>query len=296
MIRCPRCNSLKTRKNGVKILVTGNRTQEFKCVDCSRYFSIQVDVNVLHELKYVEPGDILEIDGGKELRLHGLTDVHVGAVEHDYKKFEEAIKIIEKDKNARWFGNGDLLELIPPHYKINQRGQDVPPEEQYLEFVRLVDTIKDKCLFIRGGNHDYLRSFNILDFDVCKVLAKALGVPYYRMPGYTRIKVAGETYNLVSGHGKSGGKNGDLELDKMAAVYSDGDIFFLGHNHQLYVKPMDSLIIGKDNTEEMRRRWYIRGGSFLRYADYSRYSFYPMIRTGWVTMEFKEESINCWEN
>ena len=62
MIRCPRCNSLKTRKNGVKILVTGNRTQEFKCVDCSRYFSIQVDVNVLHELKYVEPGDILEID------------------------------------------------------------------------------------------------------------------------------------------------------------------------------------------------------------------------------------------
>jgi predicted phosphodiesterase len=296
MMRCPRCNSLKTRKNGVKILVTGNRTQEFKCVDCSRYFSIQVDVNVLHELKYVEPGEILEIDGGKELRLHGLTDVHVGAVEHDYKKFEEAIKIIEKDKNARWFGNGDLLELIPPHYKINQRGQDVPPEEQYLEFVRLVDTIKDKCLFIRGGNHDYLRSFNILDFDVCKVLAKALGVPYYRMPGYTRIKVAGETYNLVSGHGKSGGKNGDLELDKMAAVYSDGDIFFLGHNHQLYVKPMDSLIIGKDNTEEMRRRWYIRGGSFLRYADYARYSFYPMIRTGWVTIEFKEESINCWEN
>ena len=296
MIRCPKCNSLKTHKNGVKILATGNRTQEFKCVNCSRYFSIQIDVNVLHELKYVEPGDILEIDGGKELRVHGLTDVHVGAVEHDYKKFEEAIKIIEKDKNARWFGNGDLLELIPPHYKINQRGQDVPPEEQYLEFVRLVDTIKDKCLFIRGGNHDYLRSFNILDFDVCKVLAKALGVPYYRMPGYTRIKVAGETYNLVSGHGKSAGKNGDLELDKMAAVYSDGDIFFLGHNHQLYVKPMDSLIIGKDNTEEMRRRWYIRGGSFLRYADYSRYSFYPMIRTGWVTMEFKEESINCWEN
>ena len=296
MIRCPKCESLETVKNGTKILRTGNRTQEFRCRSCGRYFSIQIHVGVSQELKLVEPGEILEVDGGKELRVHGLTDIHVGAVEHDFKKFKEAIKIIEKDKNARWFGNGDLLELIPPHYKINQRGQDVPPEEQYLEFVRLVDTIKDKCLFIRGGNHDYLRSFNILDFDVCKVLAKALGVPYYRMPGYTRIKVAGKTYNLVSGHGKSAGKNGDLELDKMAAVYSDGDVFFLGHNHQLYVKPMDSLIIGKDNTEEMRRRWYIRGGSFLRYADYARYSFYPMIRTGWVTIEFKEESINCWEN
>tara|TARA_R100000501_G_C2619318_1_gene112680 strand:- start:119 stop:1006 length:888 start_codon:yes stop_codon:yes gene_type:complete len=295
-MRCPKCNSIKTTKNGVKILVTGNRTQEFKCGDCNRYFSIQISVNDIYELKAVEPGDILEVDGGKGLKIHGLTDVHVGAVEHDFKKFKEAVDIIEKDDDARWFGNGDLLELIPPHYKINQRGQDIPPEEQYLEFSRLVDPIKDKCLFIRGGNHDYIRSFNILDFDVCKVLAKEIGVPYYRMPGYTRIHVGDSSYNLVSGHGKSSGKNGDLELDKMASVYSQGDVFFLGHNHQLYVKPMDSLIIGKDNTEEMKRRWYIRGGSFLRYADYARYSFFPIIRTGWTTIEFKEEGIHCWEN
>jgi len=295
-MRCPRCNSMKTSKNGVKILVTGNRTQEYKCGDCSRYFSIQIAVDDIYELKAVEPGEILEVDGGEGIRIHGLTDVHVGAVEHDFKKFKEAIDIIEKDDDARWFGNGDLLELIPPHYKINQRGQDIPPEEQYLEFSRLVAPIKDKCLFIRGGNHDYIRSFNILDFDVCKVLAKEIGVPYYRMPGYTRINVGGISYNLVSGHGKSGGKNGDLELDKMAAVYSQGDVFFLGHNHQLYVKPMDSLIIGDDNTEEMKRRWYIRGGSFLRYADYARYSFFPIIRTGWTTIEFKKEGIHCWEN
>jgi len=287
---------MKTSKNGVKILVTGNRTQEYKCGDCSRYFSIQIAVDDIYELKAVEPGEILEVDGGEGIRIHGLTDVHVGAVEHDFKKFKEAIDIIEKDDDARWFGNGDLLELIPPHYKINQRGQDIPPEEQYLEFSRLVAPIKDKCLFIRGGNHDYIRSFNILDFDVCKVLAKEIGVPYYRMPGYTRINVGGSSYNLVSGHGKSGGKNGDLELDKMAAVYSQGDVFFLGHNHQLYVKPMDSLIIGDDNTEEMKRRWYIRGGSFLRYADYARYSFFPIIRTGWTTIEFKKEGIHCWEN
>ena len=295
-MRCPKCNSLKTKKNGTKILVTGNRTQEFRCLNCSRYFSVQIDVSVLQELKYVEPGDILEVSAKKEIRIHGLTDIHVGAVEHDFKKFEEAIETIEQDDNARWFGNGDLLELIPPHYKINQRGQDIPPEEQYLEFIRIVEPIKDKCLFIRGGNHDYLRSFNILDFDVCKVLAKELGVPYYRMPGYTRIKVSGQNYKLVSGHGKGGGKNGDLELDKMAAVYSDGDVFFLGHNHQLYAKPVDSLVIGKDNTEELRRRWYIRGGSFLRYANYARYSMFPIIRTGWVTMEFNKGGIKCWEN
>ena len=101
-MRCPKCNSLKTKKNGTKILKTGNRTQEFRCSDCSRYFSVQVDVNVLQELKYIEPGDILEVSAKKELRIHGLTDVHVGAVEHDFKKFEEAIEVIAKDDNAKW--------------------------------------------------------------------------------------------------------------------------------------------------------------------------------------------------
>ena len=295
-MKCPKCGSLKTKRNGIRLLQSGKRNQEFKCSSCGRYFNMQINVSDSQELRHVEPGDILEVDGDKVLRVHGLTDVHVGAVEHDFAKFEDAVKVIEEDDNARWFGNGDLLELIPPNYKINQRGQDISPEDQYLEFIRLVDTIKDKCLFIRGGNHDYIRSFNILDFDVCKVLAKELGVPYYRMPGYTKITVGGRSYNLVSGHGKSGGKNGDLELDKMAAVYSEGDVFFLGHNHQLYVKPMDSLVIGDDNTEELRRRWYIRGGSFLRYADYARYSFYPIVRTGWTTIEFKKEGIHCWEN
>ena len=181
------------------------------------------------------------------------------------KKFQEAIKIIYEDPNARWFGNGDMIELIPPNYKINQRGQSIPPEEQYLSFLKLVQPIQDKCLFIRGGNHDYLRSFNILDFDVCKTLASEMDVPYFRLPGYAQITIGDKDWFLVSGHGKSGAKNGDTELDRMASVYSDGDVYFLGHNHQLYCKPIDSLTI-EDGEESLKRKWYVRGGSFLRYA------------------------------
>ena len=122
-----------------------------------------------------------------------------------------------------------------------------------------------------------------------------MGVPYFMYPGYTSINISGYTWNMVSGHGKSGGKNGDLELDRLASVYSDGDVFILGHNHQLYAKPVDSIKI-VDGEEELRRKWYIRGGSFLRYASYARYSIYPIIRTGWVTMEFGKGGIKCWEN
>ena len=290
---CPHCSSSFTKLDG-KRYNKKSTNQIYKCNACGKKYSSPI-VSIVSGSPTITPGEIFQLNSKKTLRIHGLTDIHVGANEFDSEKFAEALETIASDDDARWFGNGDLLELIPPHYKINQRGQEIPPDEQYLEFIRLVEPIAEKCLFIRGGNHDFLRSFNILDFDVCKVLAKELNVPYFRMPGYSRITIGDYSWNLVSGHGKSGAKNGDLELNNMAAVYSEGDVFFLGHNHQLYVKPMDSLVI-KDDEETLRRRWHVRGGSFLRYAEYARYSFFPLIRTGWVTMEFTENEINCWEN
>ena len=292
---CPRCSSLQVKKDGKKTRNSGKRVQEFKCNSCKKYFSVPIETEIKDGLKMVAPGEVFEYKSDEVVRVHGLTDVHVGACEFDLKKFQEAVKAIYEDDKAVWFGNGDLLELIPPNYKISQRGQEIPPDEQYLTFLDLIRPIQDKCLFIRGGNHDFLRSFNILDMDVCKLLANEMNVPYYIMPGYSKIVVDGQQWNLVSGHGKGGGKNGDLELEKMAQVYSQGDVFFLGHNHQLYAKPIDSLRID-DKKEALHRRWFVRGGSFLRYAEYARYSFYPVVRTGWVTMQFKKDGIECWTN
>ena len=291
---CPHCSSMYTKKDGKKNRKKGI-VQQYHCNSCSKYFSVPIDTEVKEYNLAVDPGHIFQYKSDNLVRVHCLTDVHVGAKEFDLKKFHEAVVKIAADPNAVWFGNGDLLELIPPGYKISQRGQSIPPDEQYLTFLQLVAPIKDKCLFIRGGNHDFLRSFNILDFDVCKTLAAELNVPYFQYPGYSEIKIRDKKWYLVSGHGKSGAKNGDLELDKLAAVYSEGDVFVLGHNHQLYAKPVDS--IKPDGSEEtLKRRWYVRGGSFLRYAEYARYSMYPIVRTGWITMEFTDKEIKCLEN
>ena len=291
---CPYCRSGSVRKDGIKIRMNGKRTQEIVCNACSKYSSYPIqEENGAPES--IEPGKVLYYKSKKPFKLHGATDIHHGANEHHTSKFDDLIDEVDSDPDARWFLNGDNIELIPPHYKISQRGQEMEPDEQHLSFIKGIEKIADKLLFIRGGNHDYIRSANILGFDVSKVMAESLSVPYYRLPGYTKIIVNKKEWTLVSGHGKSGAKNGDLELDKMAAVYSEGDVFFLGHNHQLYAKPIDSIKV-KDKEETLHRRWYCRGGSFLSYADYARYSFFPMIRTGWVTMEFKEKEINSWTN
>ena len=297
---CPRCNSTFVKKNGRRNRKNAGIVQMMICNTCARSFDVPInsfiDKQRPNKKGMISPGQVFRYKSDVTINLHCLTDIHVGAIEHDWKKFKQAVNKIKKDDNARWFGNGDLLELIPPGYKaINQRGQNIPPDEQYLHFIELVEPIKDKCLWLRGGNHDFIRSYTILDFDVVKTLAKELNVPYFRYPGYAQFDIQGTIWNVVSGHGKSGAKNGDLELDKMAAVYSDGHVFVLGHNHQLYAKPVDSLTINNDK-EELKRRWYIRGGSFLRYADYARYSFFPLIRTGWVMMILTKKEIKCKEN
>ncbi|MFQ6609322.1 MAG: hypothetical protein ACE5D7_00840 [Fidelibacterota bacterium] len=264
-----------------------NGKSRFRCSDCGTWRS--------EPIKDINPGDILRLEFDKTIRLHGFTDVHVGANEFHREKFQEAVKKVKDDPDAYWFGNGDLIECIPPNYKIPQRGQYSEVDDQIQEFLNLVRPIADKCIFLRGGNHDSLRSIRLLGADVVKLVARELSVPYYRMPGYTQIVINGTRWNLASGHGKSGAKNGDLELGKMQDVYSQAHVCFLGHDHKLYIKPMDSLRID-GHEERLFRRWWIRGGSFLKYAEYARYSFYPIIRTGWVTMEFSKDNIEAWEN
>ena len=286
---CPFCQSLFLQKRGVR-----NNKQKYRCKACGKWFSSEiykVEIN-----KDIEPGGVFKYKTSKDfVRIHCVTDTHHGANEHHWEKFDDFIEMVKKDDDCVWFMNGDNIELIPPNYKINQRGQYQEPDEQHFTFIERVKCIQDKLLFVRGGNHDYIRSENILGFDVSKALARGLNVPYYKMPGYSEFEVKGKKWYLVSGHGKGGGKNGDLELDKMASVYTDGDVFILGHNHQLYTKPIDSLVVDGDE-ERLRRRWYCRGGSFLKYAEYARYSFFPMIRTGWVTIEFRKDNIKCWTN
>ena len=296
---CPHCGSNKVHKDGVRERKCGKIIQEFECqhIGCNKYFSTTLQDAILEEINanHVKPGDILRYNFDKPIRIHAATDIHHGANEHNWKLFDRFIETVNEDPDARWFMNGDNLELIPPGYKISQRGQSMEPDEQHLSFFKRIEKIADKCLFIRGGNHDYIRSVSLGGFDVSTALADRLDCPYFELPGYMQVNIEGRDWNIVSMHGKSGGQNGDLELNKLASVYIHGDIYFAGDNHQLYCKPIDSLIIHQ-GEERLHRRWYIRGGSFLNYADYARYSSYPIVRAGWVTMELSKQKIKAWTN
>lgn len=183
---CPKCTSMQIKKEGTRKRKTG-KIQEYSCNTCLKWFTVHVDNNEedgkRHEfLEEVEPGSILEYKTDKVFRLHCATDIHHGANEHHDAKFNEFIDEVDSDPSARWIMNGDNIELIPPNYKISQRGQSMEPDEQHISFIKRVEHIADKLLFIRGGNHDMIRSINLLGFDVSRVMADMLKVPYFRMP------------------------------------------------------------------------------------------------------------------
>lgn len=232
----------------------------------------------------------------ESFEVHGFTDDHVGANEHDRSVFASKIDAVRNTPNAYWFGNGDLLEFIPPAYKgMSQREQYKYPDDQFIEAAELLVPIANKCLFVRGGNHDSDRSTRLCDFDVMKILARTLDVPFVEGPGYAHITASKNNHKknsmlLASGHGVSTAKNGDLELYKLKEVYSQADVFFLGHNHQLYAKPVDSLSFD-GNGEHLRRQWFVRGGSSLRYSNYARKGVMSIQRTGWAVMRLDKDGI-----
>ena len=175
----------------------------------------------------IVPGKILEKTvKNKKVNLHCLTDVHVGSKVFDRLLFLKAIDKIKKDPNALWFGNGDMLEFIPPNYHIPEGDQLFDNNEQYSQFVEMMRPIMKKCLFIRGGNHDTLRSVRLAGIDIIRVMCDDLEVPYFPFPGYAQINYGSGTFTFASGHGKSGAKNGDMELIRLRNIFPDADMYY----------------------------------------------------------------------
>lgn len=237
----------------------------------------------------IVPGKVLEKKvKNKKVNLHCLTDIHVGSKVFDRLLLLKAIDTIKKDPNALWFGNGDLLEFIPPNYHIPEGDQLFDNNEQYSQFVAMIRPILSKCIFLRGGNHDTMRSVKTAGIDIVRIMCDDLEVPYFPFPGYTKINYGSGIFSFASGHGKSGAKNGDAELQRLRNIYPEADMYYLGHNHQLYAKPIDSFEMLQDN-EEVKRQWFVRGGSFIGYAEYARYSILEPQTKGWVEVRLSDK-------
>ncbi len=225
-----------------------------------------------------------------DFNLFLWSDQHFGANECNYELAGHIVSEIKNDKNAVVVLGGDLTEAIPRGYKISERGQRDNPDDQIVETSTRLKPIRDKIKLIFKGNHNLLSRGESTDTDY--IIASNLNVPYKTVPTVIQFVTSRGTVRAAGGHGSSGAKNGDIELETLKKIFPGCQIYFLGHNHQLYAKQSGSLVYDSEGKEHWEESWIVRTGNCLNYAEYARYSLYAPQRSGCIKFEIRSGKIH----
>ena len=214
-----------------------------------------------------------------KLNLVALGDLHVGHRNVDYDTLERVIEYIKDTPNCLWLGMGDYADCVTfkdKRFDLNAVDPTcMTPDLQYRRVKQLFEPIKDKCLGLLDGNHDYLfwrrYQHNYVDW-----LAYELGVPYLTMDAYIRfsfVRKSGRTpkirqVNIYAHHGWTGARTVGGKINRiqdLAKIFPNLDIYLMGHVHLLgQAPPQVQLSVDNNlNVVEHVERFVFTGG-FLR--------------------------------
>ncbi len=202
-------------------------------------------------------------------RLVALGDIHLGAKQCDKELLKETIESIRLDPNALWIGMGDYVDFHDPkhpHFAASDLDPEIYNANNIGNFARatqdaifdMLEPIKDKCIGLLMGNHEYNFMKRNLQSGWMDDLCERLNV---RNLGYTAVihlvfkeakkaakkasaKKAGQkkkrtqvqyTIFAVHGAGSSSGVGGKRKrLQKyMDEIFVGADIYLMGHVHLL---------------------------------------------------------------
>lgn len=197
-----------------------------------------------------------------EWRVYTIGDAHIGKINTCEQAVIRVVDRIKHDDHALWVGGGDLLDCIKPSdvkrwdpacmpdwmfegsaLDIRERMRDVV-KCQVDRAVSILDPIKDKCVGLLEGNHEYsIRKH--CNCDVQRELCGALGTTDLTDCAFVEFlfrRLAGHGGNRVVGfftHGHGGGRTAGAEPNHLARMLLDKDCDFAarGHSHTFHILP-----------------------------------------------------------
>lgn len=233
---------------------------------------------------------VLQLSFKKPINLYAFTDVHIGAKDHDSKKFELAIKTLKADPNGYCFFNGDTLEFIPPNYGIPERGQVMSTDEQIETYVKLLKSLGKKVLFFRAGNHEE-RAWRLGGVEIVKHIAREVKVPVLGVGmEEVQVVVGKRKFRLVTSHGEGGGSK--KVLTNMQLTFPGADLYFSGHTHEFYCNTSNMNIDTSTGFETFNQQIEMVGGSFLKWAEYARAKNMRPTQTGCFILRLDSKNMS----
>ncbi|MEM1800924.1 MAG: metallophosphoesterase [Desulfurococcaceae archaeon] len=180
---------------------------------------------------------------GKMIYIEPIGDVHLGNPAFNEEKLLERIDEIRRDDDRYWIGMGDYIDNIRPYRRggIDSRWNYSVLEgipfwlDEWDKFVEYVKPIKDKCLGMLWGNHEWV---NMEEREFERIVEKDLGVEFLGARAFILLDIDGKgvkkrEWIIFAVHGDFSGdtSGGALNRVKSIARTHYADIYLYGHTH-----------------------------------------------------------------
>ncbi len=228
---------------------------------------------------------LIHLPKTQDIFFYNLSDIHLGNKACAKKKLYETIDEIKKTKFAYWFATGDLGEYISARDKRHDFSSmddeifDSPEKIGNMggtivdSLVELLEPIKDKCMGIGIGNHEWSYAVANNQESIHRSLCNRLNATYIGYSAFldTNIKVANRTetrtirHFLSHGSGGAATPGGKLNTIMKYINQFDADIYWVGHLHDSLAYKVP--IVGADrkcNYLMAKIKLGIMSGSFFR--------------------------------
>ena len=220
----------------------------------------------------------------EEFHIYPIGDIHAGVKHCDEEAIRNQIKLIKNDTHGYWVGMGDYADLITrfdSRWDIDVMSEWVEKsniaESQRRWLVELFKPIKSKCLGLLYGNHEEsCRLFNSQDIHLN--LCRDLEVPNLGFSCFVSLifkRLTGKNDSTVSsflkiicrfehGSGAAQSDGGKMNRLKQGMYAFEGDIYGMGHLHDIKIDKMPYLYLG--NNKKIRERLKVGAitGSWFR--------------------------------
>ena len=189
------------------------------------------------------------------IKLAPLYDAHIGSGDQDTQKLERDLEWMADEPYVLTWNGGDMQEnankMSPGASVIAQK---TSPNAQFDEALRLLKPIQSKILFSIPGNHE-ARAMNVAGFDISKLFAQVLLVPYSRDYMFCTLKWRGNNFRLLAHHGSGAAQTAGAQRNaaRKDMPWARADLYWTGHLHQ----PMTDVVYQTDvdqKTDKMVER------------------------------------------
>ena len=217
-----------------------------------------------------------------EIMIIPVSDVHLGALEHCKREWEEFCKFVKNTPNCYLILGGDLVNNSIRTSVANPFDEVIRPREQKRRMVEALMPIKDRILCAVSGNHER-RSMKDDDVDITYDIMAKLDMEHLYRENIAFVKLSlgkrntedkSET-SFVFGvtHGAGGGVLSGSTInrnERFGNIIEGLDCLVVGHTHKGQVsKPAKIVVDSRSENVSVKSYTVISCVSWLNFGGYA---------------------------